>query len=76
MVVSHSLRAYFPQGNCITIWETEKGPEERVSDMKKIEKELLCFVCFCVSVLHIHKRRKYKIKLLKIKNIHCSISVI
>ena len=49
MVVSHSLRAYFPQGNCIAIRETEKGPEERVSDMKKIEKELLWFVCFCVS---------------------------
>ena len=28
------------------------------------------------GVLHIHKRRKYKIKLLKIKNTHCSVSVI
>ena len=29
-----------------------------------------------LALLHIQKRRKYKIKLLKIKNIHCSVSVI
>ena len=32
---------HIPQGNGITIGESEKGSEERISDTKKREKELV-----------------------------------
>ena len=50
---------HIPQGNCITIGESEKGSEERVSDMKKREKELLKWIVYvknksiiCLSSQH------------------------
>ena len=37
---------HIPQGNCITIGESEKRSEKRVSDMKKREKELLKWIVY------------------------------
>ena len=37
---------HISQENCITIGEKEKGSEERVSDMKKREKELLKWIVY------------------------------
>ena len=37
---------HIPQGNFITIGESEKGSEKRVSDMKKREKELVKYIVY------------------------------